>query len=57
MEFRIAEPLCLRFGAQSKPNLFHVGAGLSYRNVKIDVTYTHHPVLDATLHTGLGVSF
>lgn len=57
MEFQIAEPLCLRFGAQSKPNLFNVGAGLNYRNVKVDVTYTHHPVLDATIHTGLGVRF
>ena len=57
LEFRVAEPLVLRFGAQSEPNLFDVGAGLGYRNAKIDFTYTHHPVLDATFHYGLGLRF
>ncbi len=57
VEFRIAEPLVLRFGAQSKPNLFDAGAGIAYRDVKIDFTYTHHPVLDATFHYGLGLRF
>jgi hypothetical protein len=57
VEFEVADPLRLRFGAQSKPNLFDVGAAFEYRNLHVDVTYTHHPVLDATLHYGLGIGF
>lgn len=57
MEFEIAEPLVLRAGAQTNPGLFDAGVGLRYRNVLVDFTYTHHPVLDATLHYGLGVRF
>ncbi len=57
LEFEVAEPLVLRAGAQTKPSLFDVGAGIRYRNVLVDVTYTHHPVLDATLRYGLGVRF
>lgn len=57
MEFQVVEELALRFGASSKPNLFHVGAGLSYSRAKIDVTFTHHPVLDYTLHYGVGLRF
>ncbi len=57
MEFRIVEPLVLRFCAQSEPNLFNVGAGFGHRNVQVDFTYTHHPVLDATFHYGLGLRF
>lgn len=56
-EFRIADPLVLRFGASSKPNLFDIGMGLTYSSAKIDITYTHHPVLDQTLHYGLGLRF
>ncbi|MGH2570024.1 MAG: hypothetical protein ACRDGR_02280 [bacterium] len=57
MEFQVAEPLALRFGAQSKPNLLNVGVGLHYANLTLDVAYTHHPVLDPTLHYGLALRF
>jgi len=57
IEFRVAEPLHLRFGAQSKPNLLNVGIGLNYSNLKLDIAYSHHPVLDPTLHYGLGLRF
>jgi len=57
VEFEVAEPLRLRFGAQTKPNLFDAGVALAYRNLVVDVAYTHHPVLDATLHYGLGIRF
>jgi hypothetical protein len=56
-EFRIAQPLYVRFGAQSKPNLLNVGVGLNYANMRVDIAYTHHPVLDPTLHYGLGLQF
>lgn len=57
MEFRIAEPLLLRFGSQTKPNLFDVGIGLEYAQVKLDFTYTHHPVLEETFRYGVGLQF
>lgn len=57
VEFKIVEPLALRFGAQTKPNLFDVGVGLAYRQVQVDLAYTHHPVLDETLRYGLGLKF
>jgi len=57
MEFQIVEELALRFGMSSKPNLFNIGAGLKYSRVKLDLAFTHHPVLDYTLHYGLGVRF
>jgi hypothetical protein len=57
VEFRVADPLALRFGASSHPNLFDVGAGLHYGNAQVDLTYTHHPVLDHTLHYGVGLRF
>lgn len=57
MEFQIVDELALRFGASSKPNLFDVGAGLTYSKAKIDFTFTHHPVLDYTLHYGVGLRF
>ena len=57
IECRIAAPLVLRFGAQSEPNLFDVGAGFGYKDVQTDFTYTYHPVLDATFHYGLGLRF
>jgi hypothetical protein len=57
VEFRIVEPLSMRFGAQTKPNLFDVGVGLAWRQVQVDVSYTHHPVLDETLRYGLGLEF
>lgn len=56
-EFRVAEPLFVRFGAQSKPNLLNVGVGLNYSNLQVDIAYTHHPVLEPTLHYGLGLRF
>jgi hypothetical protein len=57
IEFQVASPLVLRFGAQSEPNLFDVGAGLLLPKVNVDFTYTHHPVLDGTFHYGLGLRF
>ena len=57
VEFQVAAPLLLRFGAQSKPNLLDVGVGLHYSRMQVDLTYTHHPVLDPTLHYGLGLRF
>lgn len=57
IELRVADPLALRFGASSKPNLFDIGVGLTYANVAVDLAYTHHPVLDQTLHYGLGLRF
>ncbi|MGQ0722537.1 MAG: hypothetical protein ACT4PE_13345 [Candidatus Eiseniibacteriota bacterium] len=57
VEFRVAEPLALRFGASSEPNVFDVGAGLSYGKADVDFTYAHHPVLNHTLHYGVGIAF
>lgn len=57
VEFHVADPLALRFGAQTQPNLFDVGAGLDWRQVRVDLTYTHHPVLDGTVRYGLGLKF
>ena len=57
VEFRIVEPLSMRFGVQTKPNLFDVGVGLEWRQVQVDIAYTHHPVLDETLRYGLGLRF
>lgn len=57
LEFEVSEPLVLRAGAQSEPELFDVGAGIRYRKFIVDLTYTHHPVLDGTVHYGLGVQF
>jgi hypothetical protein len=55
VEFEVAPVLTLRFGASSKPNLLNVGAGFNlWSGVKVDFTFTHHPVLDPTLHFGLG---
>jgi hypothetical protein len=54
VEFEVAPVLTLRFGGSSKPNLFDVGAGVQWSGVKVDFAYTYHPVLDATLHFGLG---
>jgi hypothetical protein len=53
LEARVAEPLVLRFGVQSKPNLFDVGAGLVWRQVRVDLSWTYHPVLDGTFRYGL----
>jgi hypothetical protein len=55
VEFRVVEPLSLRFGAQTKPNLFDVGVGLEWQRVQVDLAYTHHPVLDHTIRYGLGL--
>jgi hypothetical protein len=57
VEFNVAEPLDIRFGAQSKPNLLDFGVGLNYTSIQVDFSYTHHPVLDPTLHYGLGLQF
>lgn len=57
MEFQVAEPLVLRVGAQSKPNVFDVGMGLHYSPMVLDVTYSNHPVLDETLRFGVGLRF
>ena len=57
VEFKVAEPLAVRFGAQTQPNLFDVGVGLEWRQVQVDLTYTHHPVLDGTVRYGLGLKF
>lgn len=57
VEFRVVEPLSLRFGAQTKPNLFDVGIGLDYRQINVDFTFTHHPVLDETFRYGIGLLF
>ena len=57
MEFQVVEELALRFGASSQPNLFDVGAGLSYSRAQIDFTFTHHPVLKYTRHYGVGLRF
>ena len=53
LEARIAEPLVLRFGVQSKPNLFDVGAGLVWRQLRVDLSWTYHPVLNGTFRYGL----
>lgn len=55
VEMQILEPLKLRFGAQTKPNLFDVGVGLEWQKVQVDLTWTHHPVLDHTIRYGLGL--
>lgn len=57
VEFKVADPLALRFGASTQPNLFDVGAGLGWRQVQVDLAYTHHPVLDGTIRYGLGLKF
>jgi hypothetical protein len=57
MEFKVADPLSLRFGAQTKPNLFDVGVGFEWRQVHVDLAYTYHPVLNGTLRYGLGLEF
>ena len=57
VEFRVVDPLSLRFGVQTKPNLFDVGVGLEWRNIQVDLANTHHPVLDHTLRYGLGLRF
>ncbi|MDP6528299.1 MAG: hypothetical protein QF819_10100 [Gemmatimonadota bacterium] len=57
MEFEVSKPLVIRVGAQTKPNLLDVGVGLNFGMAKLDVTYTHHPVMDATIHYGLGLHF
>jgi hypothetical protein len=57
VEFRVVEPLTLRFGAQTKPNLFDVGVGLEYSQVTLDFTFTNHPVLDETFRYGVGIRF
>lgn len=54
-EVQVLEPLTLRFGAQTKPNLFDVGIGLEWQQVQVDLTWTHHPVLDHTIRYGLGI--
>lgn len=56
LEAQVTDPLYLRFGAQSKPNLFDVGVGLVWRQVRVDLTYTHHPILDGTFRYGLRLS-
>jgi len=57
VEFRVVEPLSLRFGAQTKPNLFDVGIGLEYSQMTLDFTFTNHPVLDETFRYGVGIRF
>lgn len=57
VEARISDPLYLRFGAQSKPNLFDAGVGLVWQQVRVDLTYTHHPIFDSTFRYGLRLSF
>ena len=57
IECEVAEQLVLRAGGQSNPDLFDVGAGIRVKGFGVDVTYTHHPVLDGTVHTGIGVRF
>ncbi len=57
VEFRVVEPLALRFGAQTKPNLFDIGVGLDYRQINVDFTFTRHPVLDETFRYGIGLRF
>ncbi|GJM44142.1 MAG: hypothetical protein DHS20C21_09840 [Gemmatimonadota bacterium] len=57
MEFRIADPLTLRFGTQTKPNLFDIGIGIKYAQVDLDFTFTNHPVLEETFRYGVGLRF
>lgn len=57
IEANVADPLFLRFGVQSKPNLFDVGAGLVWRQVRVDLAYTHHPILEGTFRYGLRLGF
>ncbi len=62
-EYQVAAPLALRAGAQKEFGgsgtgwLFTMGLGLRYRFLRLDYAYEHHPVLPATHHLAMAMSY
>lgn len=56
-EFEINDYVTLRGGLQNQPNRMSAGFGARWQMVRLDYSYTSHPVLPGTHHFGLGVTF
>ena len=62
-EYQVAAPLALRTGIQKDIQesevgwLYTMGFGLRYRFMRLDYAYEHHPVLPATHHVAMSLSY
>ncbi len=57
VEYRIFEPLAVRFGVHSNPATWNAGIGLNVKGIELDLTYSTHAVLPGTLYGNLGYKF
>ena len=56
-EFRLIEPLTLRFGVRNLPVSYSMGASFDLFNMTVDYGYNTHATLGGTHHFGMGYSY
>jgi hypothetical protein len=50
----VAEPLDLRFGVLTNPNMFTAGFGFHWRQLVLDYAFIYHPILEPSHLIGIG---
>jgi hypothetical protein len=54
IQANVAEPLDLRFGIQTNPNIFTAGFGMHWRELVLDYAFLYHTVLSPSHVIGIG---